>query len=325
MIRYAGEETGKDNAPEAECQPPVYVQVNINNEIRASPFGFKKFLLSPEFTRTESFDLYLKKRQQRGKTDEELLFTTTSAEVVMPDISKLPIVNSLVDDVIASLPADIAAGAADHLRPLLTEKISKSLMEGEFYRKLSEEMLSGIQNIFKKINQVKETPAPGINRDETELLFNEASKQLDEILTTTERAASQILEAIERQQDLSPENARLIALAGERRLEQNEIERLKEINTNLEDDLMNILTELSFQDLTGQRIKKIIATLTQIESIAFELFVSAGLAMKAHVQNPDKDIRDIHSEAKQKASELKGPTLDSNQQDVDSLLAELGL
>ena len=243
----------------------------------------------------------------------------------MPDISKLPTVNSLVNDVITSLPDGTPDEVIDTLRSLLTEKLSTSLMAGEFYRKISEEMLCGIQNIFQKINKVKETPSSDVDRGETELLFNEASKQLDEILTTTEQAAGKILEAIERQQDISPEHARLIALAGERKLETDEVERLKEINTYLEDDLTTILTELSFQDLTGQRIKKIIATLTQIESIAFELFVSSGLAMKAHVQNPEKDIKTIQTEAKQKASELKGPTLDSNQQDVDALLAELGL
>ena len=246
----------------------------------------------------------------------------------MPNIATLPIVTNMVDEIISALPSDAATELAPVLRPLLTEKISKNLMEGEFYRKLSEEMLSGIQNIFQKINQAKESREQGmdkVDKAETEMLFNEASKQLDEIMTTTEQATDKIMEAIERQQDLSPENIALIELAGERRLEPAEVERLKELNANLENDLTAILTELSFQDLTGQRIKKIIATLTQIESIAFELFVSSGLAMKAHVQNPDKDIKTIHSEAKQKASELKGPTLDSNQQDVDALLAELVL
>ena len=252
----------------------------------------------------------------------------------MPDIAKLPTVNLLVEEIISSLPADVAKNTAESLRPLLTGKLSQSLMEGEFYRRLSEEMLSGIQGIFQTINETKNqecgcpsgaSAGASVDKTETQQLFNEASKQLDEIMTTTEEAASQILAVIEKQQDLSPENAQLIKLAGERKLKADELERLTELNASLEDDLTCILTALSFQDLTGQRIKKIISTLERIESTAFELFMSTGLAMKAHAENPDKDIKAIQTEAKQKASELKGPTLDANQEDVDDLLAQLGL
>lgn len=247
----------------------------------------------------------------------------------MPDIAKLPTVNLLVEEIITKLPADVAKAAADDLRPLLTEKLAQTLMEGEFYRRLSEEMLNGIQGIFQTINQTKtadEGKKEGAaDQAETEQLFNEASKQLDEIMTTTEQAASQIMEVIEKQQDLSAENVELISLAGQRKLDAGEIERLHELNNSLDEDLTTILTALSFQDLTGQRIKKIIATLGRIEHTAFDLFMSTGLAMKAHAENPDKDIKTIQTEAKQKASELKGPSLDTNQQDVDDLLAQLGL
>ena len=243
----------------------------------------------------------------------------------MPGVSELPSVNSLIENIVSELPPQISKDDAADLRALLHEHLGKALLEGEFYRRLNHEMMSGLQDIYQQIHQAKEPDAGILDKNESEQLFNEASKQLDEIMTTTEEAASQILNIIERQQDMAPENAELLRLASERRLNREEVARLFELNELVDKDLTDILTALSFQDLTGQRIKKIVATLKTIEGKAFELVMSTGLAMKAHAKEPGKDMETIQTEAKRKASELKGPTLDANQKNVDDLLAELGL
>ena len=243
----------------------------------------------------------------------------------MPGVSELPSVNSLIENIVSEFPPQISKDDAADLRALLHEHLGKALLEGEFYRRLNHEMMSGLQDIYQQIHQAKEPDAGILDKNESEQLFNEASKQLDEIMTTTEEAASQILNIIERQQDMAPENAELLRLASERRLNREEVARLFELNELVDKDLTDILTALSFQDLTGQRIKKIVATLKTIESKAFELVMSTGLAMKAHAKEPGKDMETIQTEAKRKASELKGPTLDANQKNVDDLLAELGL
>ena len=243
----------------------------------------------------------------------------------MPGVSDLPSVNSLIENIVSELPPQISKDNAADLRALLHEHLGKALLEGEFYRRLNQEMMSGLQDIYQQIHQAKEPDAGILDKKESEQLFNEASKQLDEIMTTTEEATSHILNIIERQQDLAPENAELLRLASERRLDREEVARLFELNDLVDEDLTDILTALSFQDLTGQRIKKIVATLKTIEGKAFELVMSTGLAMKAHAKEPGKDMETIQTEAKRKASELKGPTLDANQKNVDDLLAELGL
>ncbi len=243
----------------------------------------------------------------------------------MPGVSELPSVNALIENIVSELPPQISRDDAADLRALLHKHLGKALLEGEFYRRLNHEMMSGLQDIYQQIHQAKEPDAGILDKNESEQLFNEASKQLDEIMTTTEEAASQILNIIERQQDMAPENAELLRLASERRLNREEVARLFELNELVDKDLTDILTALSFQDLTGQRIKKIVATLKTIESKAFELVMSTGLAMKAHAKEPGKDMETIQTEAKRKASELKGPTLDANQKNVDDLLAEPGL
>ena len=243
----------------------------------------------------------------------------------MPGVSELPSVNSLIENIVSEFPPQISKDDAADLRALLHEHLGKALLEGEFYRRLNHEMMSGLQDIYQQIHQAKEPNACILDKNESEQLFSEASKQLDEIMTTTEEATSHILNIIERQQDLAPENAELLRLASERRLNREEVARLFELNDLVDEDLTDILTTLSFQDLTGQRIKKIVATLKTIEGKAFELVMSTGLAMKAHAKEPGKDMETIQTEAKRKASELKGPTLDANQKNVDDLLAELGL
>lgn len=88
---------------------------------------------------------------------------------------------------------------------------------------------------------------------------------------------------------------------------------------------MEIMTTLSFQDLTGQRIKRIVAALQQIEKVVFELYMATGLSMKAMEQNPEQSVEEIRQTSKARATELKGPQAASSQTDVDDLLSQLGL
>jgi chemotaxis protein CheZ len=105
----------------------------------------------------------------------------------------------------------------------------------------------------------------------------------------------------------------------------SEIEDLRAGQQALGEDLMEIMTTLSFQDLTGQRIKRIVSALQQIEKVVFELYMSTGLSMKALEQNPEMSVEEIRQTSKARATELKGPQAGASQSDVDDLLSQLGL
>lgn len=241
----------------------------------------------------------------------------------MSAIPTQTVLDNMVKEMTDNLLTGMREPISKSLHTLLNENVNKAVREGEFYRRLNEEMMNGIQNIFKEIKTAKNVNEK--NQAETSELFSEASRQLDEILTTTEQAAADIMTIVERHMDLQEEATNLIETATKTVLDAKQAARLLEINNALADDLPKILTSLSFQDLTGQRIKKVIDALSKIETTALELFVSTGLALKAHQQEPGKDMDTIKKEAKQTASKLKGPTLDANQADVDDLLAQLGL
>ena len=134
--------------------------------------------------------------------------------------------------------------------------------------------------------------------------------------------------------DWQAESAELLEKARKGRITPTEWQRLNEINQGLGEDLVTLMTAMSFQDLTGQRIKKVSAAIKQLESTVLELYLSSGLMMKAYEEEPGQDLASLEEQTKAavldlkqkvEGSELKGPTDDANQNDIDALLAQFGL
>jgi chemotaxis protein CheZ len=88
---------------------------------------------------------------------------------------------------------------------------------------------------------------------------------------------------------------------------------------------MSIMTILSFQDLTGQRIKRIVEALRKVEGIVLDLVLSTGLVLKAREEEPDRELSELREESRKKIMTLRGPQGGVSQSDVDDLLANLGL
>jgi len=212
----------------------------------------------------------------------------------------------------------------------LTEEISRALTmaltEGEFYRAISTDLQEGLKSIYKEINAATVngaavSQAPSQVADE---MFSEASTQLGAILQTTEKATESIMSLVEKHLDANDRNMAILdtLAAGS---SAPEIAELRAGSEALGADLMEIMTTLSFQDLTGQRIKRIVAALQQIEKVVFELYMATGLSMKAMEQHPEKSVEEIRQTSKARATELKGPQAGQSQSDVDDLLSQLGL
>lgn len=232
--------------------------------------------------------------------------------------------NSLTKQVVEGLTQNLTAA----LEQELTRGLSQALVESEFYRRISKDMRHGLQEIYQEIARATRPEAQNDGEEapqDAEQLFLEASRQLDDILATTEQATEEIMEVVENHLALQEESKAMLDKLRKTRKSNEDIVKLQEINDELGENLIKIMTSLSFQDLTGQRIKKIIAALKKIESTTFDLYVSTGLSIKAREEAPAKDLETIQQESKQKASQLKGPQLESNQNDVDDLLKQLGL
>lgn len=197
------------------------------------------------------------------------------------------------------------------------------------YRQLGAEMRHGLKNIWLKAAQ------SGCAGKSAEAIFDEASGQLNEVVKTTETAAMNIMEIVEKHDVLAQEAAELIS-GLEKTNPGAELERLAQINSELRADLVTLLTTLSFQDIAGQRIKKVMGVLRELESSVLELYLASGLMLEAAEKEPGQSAEKLASDAHQAVaefrenrivgSELKGP--DSNaasQAAIDDMLAQLGL
>ncbi|PTN35026.1 protein phosphatase CheZ [Desulfonatronum sp. SC1] len=232
----------------------------------------------------------------------------------------------VMDRIAARISEELRGTMVQALERELQKNISRSLMQGEFYRTLNAELQDGLKQIYKEIAEAKkyDGQAPIVG-GQTSALISEASDQLDEILKATEQAAVQVMDIVENQMELQAEMTATLERFRSGGARAADVNSLIATNQRLSEDFMRIMTALSFQDLTGQRIKKIITAIKQVERITTELFVATGLKIKGIDENPEKDFQALNTEAKQKASELKGPQTTTNQNDVDDLLAQLGL
>lgn len=170
----------------------------------------------------------------------------------------------------------------------------------------------------------------GINALETTVKistqkFPEASTQLDAVTGDLENAANKIMTIVE---GLMSDGETTHALLNELKawaapLKDGEgakgaaiIKKLEEMNTKSKNEMMEIFTNMSFQDLTGQKLKKVIGSLAVVESKLLELALNFGLSGDPAKQEQKTEL----------LNGLKGPTnnLPIDQDVVDRILKELG-
>lgn len=238
------------------------------------------------------------------------------------------LVKDIMDKLSAKLGASLKESITAAVEKEIAENLSQSLLEGEFYRRVNDDLQSGLKQIYQEVKAArggKEIKSIEADIDPEEL-FSETSDQLDAVLQTTEKAAVDIIDIVENLQELQGTVASIVKGFESGGVTKANREKLKEINDTLGSDLSTIMVTMSFQDLTGQRIKIIINSIRQVESIVREVMLSTGLMLKQREAEPEKDIDSMSEDAKTEASsKLTGPSAEANQGDVDDLLASLGL
>lgn len=167
--------------------------------------------------------------------------------------------------------------------------------------------LEALAVIIRKTKQEIADIRPDEIKDE---FLPNATDELDAIVQSTETAANAILDAVEAIEAVIPT---VDATAGEA----------------LSNATMRIYEGCNFQDLTGQRISKVVNTLKQIETRVNTL-VSAFGAEIEEVLKSERDRRGEAAEAppaREDAHLLNGPQRPdsaASQDDIDALLASLG-
>jgi chemotaxis protein CheZ len=186
----------------------------------------------------------------------------------------------------------------------------------DFFKHLNEEIMGRLGDIYREIS-VFQGPNSGPqggpeNVAQAGELMEEATHRLDQVIQATEKATFEIIELVERNMG-SPDE--LLALVRQNVGDRETQDKVSSICQSLSEDMVQIMTCLSFQDLTGQRIKRVIDMLAKVRDMVAELYVSTGILVKAKEKEPGQPLEELKKEAKSKVS----------QSEVDDLLAQLNL
>ncbi len=200
-----------------------------------------------------------------------------------------------------------AADLLDAVRRLEKVLVERELpSEMESYRLHTYEMYEAIERTKDEVSKIKLENADN-NR------FAAASNELDAIVTSTESATQVILESSEAIQDLVDK----LRASGAEDAPCDAIEEMA----------MEILMACSFQDLTGQRINKVVKALHYLEDRISKMIRIWGVDLSDE-DRPKVNLDDVqeeegrHIDKRPDAHLLNGPQLDGegvDQADIDAL------
>ncbi len=191
-------------------------------------------------------------------------------------------------------------------------EVTKAMSEGDFHHEIDGELFGQIGELAKYINAtIKKLQTVEPNIALATAKIPAASLQLSEITKATEEATHNVMGQVEcvlDNQDLLLHHIEAIEKGVDLT---KEIGELKQITADNKEILLDIITGLSFQDLTGQKMKTIISLIEEIEKRIIHLIVTFGLKSKTGIEEN---------------SPLKGFTDNTKiEQDlVDTILREFG-
>ncbi len=218
----------------------------------------------------------------------------------------------------------------------LVEMILK-LKNGEFYESLTMEFSGKIKEIAQELIEFRKDLQGRIEPGIVEMAAKdipEASYQLEGINKTLEASTMKIMDINEEQLELVNKRAEDLAsflsdhgprgeTSGKKmRL----IEEDRDVLKRVADLSMSMMEPLSFQDLVGQRIQRIIKLVKSMEGRIEDLIISFGVKIQRHREDPEKSFEELRKDVEYFKSGLKGPQSEGeglDQNDIDVLLATL--
>jgi chemotaxis protein CheZ len=233
----------------------------------------------------------------------------------------------------------LGAAECDRLIRYVDRSVSRLEAEGTggFFKNLAREMRQEMKELAALIMDFKKDLAskvqPGISEVRTKYI-PQATDQLEEIIASTENAANRIMDNLETMERYTEEAKGALAdlkhgLADGK----SEPHRFKDVIESTESRLAECLSligdsfeQMSFQDLTGQRIKRTIDLVNLMEERLKKTLLSFGIKITEKNRNPGISGDDLNSTVKKKLSDLSGPQRSGegmNQADIDKLLASM--
>ena len=219
-----------------------------------------------------------------------------------------------------------------------------------FFRNLVSEMTGSVKELaivlidFRR--ELKSKIHPNISDIATKYI-PQATDQLEGVIETTEMAANKIMDNLENMQQniggmkkvFTSLREGTIVIPGhdktdhDIRINEKSVKNISPVIEYMESSTKDYLslitdsfTQMSFQDLTGQRIKRIITLVNEIEEKIKGMVISFGIKINAMEKNPHISQDELQKAVDEKVEELSGPQRQGHgldQAGIDDLLANL--
>lgn len=237
-------------------------------------------------------------------------------------------------------------GLIDFFRCMLKESI---VQDGDnFFKDLAFEMGGSVKELALLIIEFRKDLKSRVDPEITDLTMKyipQAADQLQGIIETTEMAANKIMDNLEVMQEQAQimqgtvnflRAGKIIVPNGnkkviETKIDKSTVKAIAPLMDFIEQTVQSYMTiisdsfvQMSFQDLTGQRIRRIMTLVSQMEIKLKKMIVSFGIKVVEREKNPDITAEELQEAVVEKATELAGPQRTGcglDQAGIDELLA----
>lgn len=219
-----------------------------------------------------------------------------------------------------------------------------------FFRNLTYEMTGQVKELASLIIDFKRDLSSKIHPELTDIALKyipQAADQLETIIEATEMAANKIMDNLEGMQGdvekmekivTSFREGTILVPAGKQEgievsLDSQTKKTISPLIDYLESRMKNSMSlisdsfiQMSFQDLTGQRIKRIINLVSQMEGKIKKMVISFGIKLTEREKNPRISTDELQRAVEEKVIELADPQREGqglDQAGIDDLLANL--
>lgn len=214
----------------------------------------------------------------------------------------------------------------DDLKEVL--EVSKAMATGDFSKEFKHELEGKLGTLAQYIDKTRKSLleiSPSITVAGSKEIPT-ASAQLSKLVETIDEAANKLLDLTE---EVVGHSDRMNSLVNElkREIEKNPnasqaakgiLMEMDITNKAAKDDFLEILASLSFQDFTGQKMRKVMHTLEEVEKRLLEFILLFGIKL-------DGDEEELKKEGMiEKLNDASQP-LDLKQDVVDEIFRDLGL
>lgn len=196
----------------------------------------------------------------------------------------------------------------------------KDLFEGRLDGPELQGLYGELGDLARYINNARKELRQFQPRDVADKDIPDASQQLDAIIRQTEEATGGIMDACEQLEGIN-ERIKDRLISHEPPLDPDVLAGVDDAVMEGQNHITRIFEACNFQDLTGQRIKKIVKTLTEIERQVLRMVVVFGLNKESGALD-DETRKELESDAEL----LNGPQLPGQsleQDDIDDILDTL--